>query len=137
MLMMQQYCGGLHYPERNLDNVIKHFRLRGYGGYLLYDCDRITGVPKPEPGFWLKDELKLRMFNAVRDEVLKNGERCTHVDWMEEVIAIRDVKDMTNYDLFAAVGGTLMAEMNPYYGFLSKARKSFVDTQAFLPEYEY
>lgn len=135
MLMMCQYCGAMMYPERNKTNVIDHFRKRGYEGYLLYDIDKNTGHRKPEPGWWNGGEgnkMRLMAFNAFRDEVVRNINRNYHPDLIQELLDIRDPKDMTNYDLFTAAAGTLLAERNPYYEYVSKSQQS-VDTSSWIP----
>jgi hypothetical protein len=134
MLMMSQYCGAMMYPERNKTNVIDHFRKRGYEGYLLYDVDRITGHRRPEPGWWNGGEgnkMRLAAFNAFRDEVNKNSKRMYHPDLIQELLDIRDPKDMTNYDLFTAAAGCLLAERNPYYEYVQKSQKS-IDTSDWM-----
>ena len=136
MLNMSVYCSCMHYPERNKDNVVKHFQRRGYAGYLLHDIDRNNGHPKPEPGWWNKDEIKIIIFNIIRDTVLKEATRCVHVDWMQECVDIRDPKDMTNFDLFTARAGCELAERNPFFSMI-KQDEGGLDVMAMMETYEY
>lgn len=137
VLKQNLYVGGKCYPERNKADVLHYYRRNGYEGYLLYDCDRITGAPKAEAGFWTKDEMKQRIFNLTRDELVKHGARCQHIDWLQECADIRDPSKMTDFDLFTAVSGTLLAEQNPYFHFRKAAKTFRINTSRFIREEEY
>ena len=137
MLKMCIYTGALMFPENNKTDISKYFRRMGYEGFLLYDVDRLTGKPKPEPGFYSQEKTKQRLFNLMRDEIAKNAERTTHVEWLEDSCAIRDVKDMTNYDRWTAIGGTLLAQENPFYSFLKNKERANSSGIILLPETAY
>ena len=137
VLMQNLYVGGKCYPERNKADVIHYYRRNGYEGYLLYDCDRITGAQKAEAGFWTKDEMKLRIFNLTRDFLVKHGSRCSHIDYLQECADIRDPSKMTDFDLFTSVAGCLLAEQNPYYNFRKMAKTHKVNTMNWVKEEIY
>jgi len=131
------YWGGLMYAERNKDHIDPYFRRMGYDGYLLYDHDH-TGKQKGESsGFYTKEQLKIKMFNLVRDELNKNVDRTNHVDWLTECTEILDPQKMTDFDLFTAVAGTLLAEQNPYYNIMARASSLRFNTTKWVEEIEY
>ncbi len=137
VLKQNIYVGGKIFPERNKADVIHYYRRNGYEGYLLYECDRITGAPRAEAGFWSKDEMKLRIFNLTRDFLVKHGDRCSHVDYLQECAEIRDPTKMTDFDLFTSVGGCFLAEQNPYFNFRKAAKTLRINTNRWLTEEEY
>jgi hypothetical protein len=130
------YCGGLLFPEYNKNDVGQFMVRNGYEGYLLYDVDRY-GKPKETPGFYTREDVKLKIFNLVRDEIIKNVDRTSHVDWLNECCDIRDPSKMTDFDLFTSVGGTLLAEQSPYYSIMKQKSKFIVNTKAWITEEEY
>lgn len=110
MLMMCVYTGALMYPEMNVEVVAKHFKERGYGGYLLYDTNYETGEIKNNPGFTSIAKTKVKMFNLIRDDIKKHGHRQRHIDILKQCLLIQNIDEMTFYDVFTAYGGTLLAE---------------------------
>jgi hypothetical protein len=139
MLMAHVYCGAMCYPERNKTNVIDHFRRRGYGGYLLYDHDRNTGKPKPEPGWWnggSKNELLDSAIRWMQDDVIKNGHRCKHLDILSEYLEFGGREYLTDCDLIASKIGTLIAERNPYYTMV-KGGNNAMDCSGWVPGCKY
>lgn len=120
VLKMCVYFGALMYPEENVDHVYKYFVKRGFSGYLLYDTDTETGKPKATPGFHTGGELKKKLFNLTRNYIAAHGMREKHIDYIDECLAIRSPDDMTNFDLFTACGGCLLAEESSYSVFLKE-----------------
>jgi hypothetical protein len=130
MLMMCVYTGALMYPEQNIDEVEKHFVRRGYAGYLLYDTDWKTGRPKNKPGFFSTIDVKKKIFNLIANDIALHGMRCMHSDYMQECMEIKNLDDMTRFDLFTAVGGCHLAEDSSYHHHVVEE----TDTTDFLPE---
>jgi hypothetical protein len=108
--------GAMMYAERNLDNVNRHFIDRGFGGYLLYDYDE-KGNRKNEAGFWSNADTKHEMFVLMKTDHIKTINRVPHPDLWEESLQITSPDELTDYDLTAAYGGTLLAERNRFYKF--------------------
>jgi hypothetical protein len=135
MLMAHVYCGAMCYPERNKTNVIDHFRRRGYGGYLLYDVDRITGKPRPEPGWWNKNELVDSAIRWLQDDVVKNISRSFHPDLLKEYLEFGGRTYLTDFDLVASKLGTLIAEKNPYYSMV-KSYSNYIDCKGWVPGFD-
>jgi len=50
-LMAAVYFGAMVYMESNIKRGWEYFIDRGYGGYLMYEVDRVTGKKKEKPGF--------------------------------------------------------------------------------------
>ena len=133
MLMMCVFCGSLMYPEANIDFIEKYFIRRGYAGYLMYDTDWKTGRPRAYAGFYSTIDTKKKIFTLTANEIAVHGHRIRHVDYLKECMAIKSVDEMTEYDLFTAYGGTLLAEENT----LSKIIEPAVDTSDFLAQHAY
>lgn len=108
MLMMSVYLGWMMYPEVNVDLVYKHFVKRGYGGFLKYDIDELTGKVKDKPGFTSLTASKQKLFNKLRDHIELHGRREKHISILTECHSIKGIEQMTMYDLFTACGGCLM-----------------------------
>jgi hypothetical protein len=137
MLKMCILTGAMMYPEMNYDIIAKKFIEWGFGGYLLHDTDVETGVLKVNPGFTTIGGTKIKLFNLTRDEIQTHGRRCRHLDWIRECLDIKNMEDMTNYDLFTAVAGTLLGEYSKHAAYLRKIDGDMVNTGAWVDEYEY
>jgi len=118
MLKQDVYYGSMQYPENNVNHVAKYYEDNGYGGYLLYDYDIKTGRLKANAGFHSGGALKQKLFNLVGAEIEKHGMRNRHIHITDECIEIKGLDDMTNFDLFTAHGGTLLAEESQHAEFL-------------------
>jgi hypothetical protein len=133
MLMMCIYTGALMYPEANIDFIEKYFIRRGYAGYLLYDTDWNTGRPRAYAGFYSHIDVKKKMFNLVANDIAVHGHRNRHKDVLTEFMSIKSLDEMTDFDLFTAYAGTLLAEENAY----RRPQEETVDTSDFLTQYIY
>jgi len=120
MLIQDVYWGSMQYPENNVNHVADHYRKRGYEGYLLHDTDPQRGTLKANAGFHSGGALKQRLFNLVGQDIIKNGLRNRHIQITEECMKIKGLDDMTNYDLFTAHAGTLLAEESQHAQFLQQ-----------------
>ena len=113
------FTGAMMYPESNLDNIIRWFKDRGYGGFLLYDYDE-RGKKKYEAGFYSSVDIKHEMFLLMRSDHLKTLGRTPHPDLWEEALTIQGPEELTDYDLTAAYGATLLAERSRFYTFFKE-----------------
>lgn len=132
MLMMCIYFGAMMYPENNLDDLIKYFDDRGYGGYLKYDTDVITGNFKSRPGFSSLEKSKQTLFSGIRDYIEKHIHRDPHLDFIMECQKIQGIDDMTNWDLLTAVGGAIMGSKSSYSKII-KMNTEKVDALSYFP----
>jgi len=107
LLMACVYLNAMCYPENNVKDSIKYFIARGYGGYLKYDVDPLTGKPVGLAGYHVGDGTKREMFNAVNDYLVRNTHRERHMSFLEECKKIRHTDELNHYDLLAAVGAAL------------------------------
>lgn len=134
VLMACIYMGAMCYPERNRTNIIDHFLRRGYGGYLLYDHDRVTGKQKPSPGWWNKDEIVAAAIRWLADDIVKNVSRCYHPDLLKEYLEFGGAAYLTNCDLIASKLGILIGMRNPYYQMVKHSNNS-IDCSGWFPYY--
>jgi hypothetical protein len=137
MLMMTQYFNAMMYPERNVNCIQEYFEERKYHGYLLHDFDSNMN-PKATPGWWhggADNKRALDVFNHYKDDISKNASRWTHLDLLHECLSILDTKDMTNWDLFTAYGGCLLAEMNPFYNMMQESLDNKIDQDDFMAQF--
>ena len=134
VLMASVYCGAMQYPERNKTNIIDHFERRGYKGYLLFDHDRNTGKPKPNPGWWNKDEIVENAIRWLADDIVKNIKRCYHINLLTEYMEFGGRQYLTDFDLIASKLGILIGNRNPYYQMVKHSSNN-IDTTGWIPWY--
>lgn len=114
MLMMSIYYNAYMFPERNIKIILKHFIRRGYGGYLMNKVNPMTGKVDTVPGFHSLTESKDDLFKATRNHIRLHGRREVHFKLLDQWRRIKNIKEMTSYDLLTAAGGCLLAAENPY-----------------------
>jgi hypothetical protein len=107
MLMMCVYYGSMMYPEINVDLIWRHFRRRGYLGYLKYGKDP-SGRERNTPGFYNKGAIPQDLFTAHKRWLENHCMRERHIEILIECKEIKGVEDLTNRDLFVAVGGAYL-----------------------------
>jgi hypothetical protein len=125
-LMACVLYGADMFPENNIDNTIKWFEDRGYLGYLLYDVDVSTGKPKPKAGFKAGSETKQRLFKLLANYIKNHARRTWHPDIVGQWVAIKNIEDMTHYDLITSTGGCLLgseSRMREYKQEMSKPER--------------
>ena len=108
------YFGAMVYPETNLSVTYEYFVRMGFGGYLLYDTDKYTGMLKPKPGMDSLERSKQDLFSALRDYIDFRCHKEQHVDFLRECKEIRGIEMMRHYDLLAACGLALMGSKSTY-----------------------
>lgn len=132
------YSGGYCYPENNLDLVQVYFERKGYTGYLMFDVDPMTNKKKPKAGFHSGSNSKDEIFNLTKDDIERHVHRNCHADYLLEVLEIKGTADMTHYDLFTAVGGTILAEKKKrIYEIPEEVEADSVIDDSFWGETEY
>lgn len=107
VIMACQYLNAMCYPENNVKDLYKYFLARGYGGYLKFNVNPLTGKPLETPGYNVNDNTKKEMFNKVNDYLVRNAHRERHVKLLEECKKIRSTDELNHYDLLAAFGAAL------------------------------
>jgi hypothetical protein len=107
VLMACVWLGGWCYPENNQKSTFEHFIRRGYGGYLKYDIDPMTGNRKDVPGYWAGDSSKKEMFIAVNEYLERCGHREKHVSFLKECKDISAPDELNHYDRLAAHGAAI------------------------------
>jgi len=103
LLMLAIYYGSLVFPENNIKDVCKYFRERGYSGYLLHERDA-NGVYKSEAGGYTNEYTKNEIFELNKGYIEQFVAVECHSDFLAEASIIKGKSDMTNQDLFTAVG---------------------------------
>lgn len=107
MLMASIYYGCEMFPEINVPAVWDHFQDRGFGGFLFYQIDPLTGRYFKTPGANANDKTTEAIFTLYNQHIEKNGHRERHPDILQQCLEIED--DMGDFDVFAAGGYALMA----------------------------
>jgi len=108
MIMMCQLLGAMMFPETNVTRLYEYFLQRGYGGYLAYAIDPLTGKIKDKPGFFTRDKQKL--FQANKNYIDLRGHVENHDDYLMECKQIPGVEYLTDFDLFVACGGCIIGD---------------------------
>ncbi len=109
------YYNALVYAEANLSSIQEFFVRNGYYGYLLFDINEETGQKKNNSGFNTSGpNIKGKMFTVVDGFINLHGHKCDHLSILEEFLAIKDLDDTKNRDLFIAAAGCLLGAANRY-----------------------
>ena len=107
MLKMCIYFGCKIFPENNENAIYEHFSIHGFDQYLMY---KITnGKRDANPGFYSDVKMKQKIFSLIMDKIHSRGRNERHISILREIMDIQGLEDMTNYDLFTAYGGCLLA----------------------------
>lgn len=116
VLMAAIYTGSMVYPENNVETTFEYFIRHGFGGYLLYDIDPISGQMKDKPGVFNLETSKLRLFSLLRDYLHFHSHKEEFFEFLKECKDIRGMEEMRMYDRLTAHGMALMAEQSitPY-----------------------
>lgn len=107
LLMACIYFNALCYPENNVRDAIKYFIFRGYGGYLKFDVNPMTGKPQEVPGYYVGEATKKGMFNKLNAYLVRNAYRERHMSFLEECKKIRATDELNKFDRLAAHGAAL------------------------------
>ena len=110
MLMMCRYFGCMMFPETNVNLIVKHFEIRGYGGLLRYAWLADRGKYRDTPGFHTggqqpKDEI----ISEIRDYIEYYVGNEDHLELIEEWRKMKSKEDMTKFDLVPSSGGSLIS----------------------------
>jgi hypothetical protein len=101
IILLAVFTGSMVYPENNNKAVNEYLAERGYAGYLLHQLDE-NGLPRIDAGGWSgTDKTSLFEFNKAYTNEFLNVE--CHSDFLDEMLVIKSIKDMTNHDLFTSV----------------------------------
>lgn len=104
MLKMCVYYGVKMNPEINVELIWDYFDERGYGGFLMYRYDPKVQKLAKTPGSNTNDKIKQSIFGEFMQYIENEGDDDNHIEVFEEARDIAGIEDMTNFDLFTAVG---------------------------------
>lgn len=110
MLKMCWYYGSMMYPENNVSYLIDKFIEWDCRGFLLYDFDGQAGKMKNNAGFSSQTGSKNDLFTLFADDIKKHGHRYKDMGLINDCLEMKSFDDMTKYDRWTAVAGTLKAE---------------------------
>lgn len=107
-LMCAVYYGAGVEIENNKKNTIQHFIERGYGGFLVFDLDPVTGRPKETPGIYATVNTINELFAEIKDYIAYHSHVCEHVSLLKQFKMLRGREELTKYDLAASFGWALV-----------------------------
>ncbi len=110
MLMACIYYGIEMFPEINVDALLRHFKKRGYPGYLYYQTDIKTGKKFKNAGGYTVERSQTsheNILGAYLYWVANRAACCVHDELLNECLEVRD--DMLKFDRFVAGGYALIA----------------------------
>jgi hypothetical protein len=107
MLMMCVYYGAMMFPEINVPLIWSHFRKRGYLGYLKYGR-KPDGKQNLTPGFYTRGPVQQDIFYAHEKYLSDHWFREKHIEILQQAKTIKGVDELTDFDLFVAVGGSYL-----------------------------
>jgi len=123
-LMAAVYFGSMVYMERNIERGWEYFIDRGYGGYLMYEIDRVTGKKKEKPGFTSLTQSKASLFSEIKDYIEQRGHKECHSSFLKECKDIKGQEEMTKYDQLTAHGACLLGSQQNYHNRLLDGERS-------------
>jgi len=121
MLMACVYYGSMAFSENNIAIINKHFIKRGYGGFLKYAIDEVTGRQKDNPGYFLGGGTKAEGLGLMKTHIFYHGHKENHLDLLLEEKGIQGSEQLTNYDLLASAMAALMGSKSSYATMLERA----------------
>jgi len=113
MIRMCVWYGAYMYPETNKKNLLKEFVKKGFGGYLSYDIDPVTGKRADAPGIYLQKQ-KNDVFALFQSYILHRCHIERHVELLEDAKNIPSIDRLTDYDRLAASMEALWGSRNNY-----------------------
>lgn len=123
------YYGATAYIERNKENTWQYFIDRGYGGYLQYDIDPVTGRKAEKPGLFSLEKSKDTIFACTKDYIRYRGHTEDFLSYLQEVKSIQGVEEMTLYDRFTAHGLALVGSRGKMGSIFHQRKKDVVQEQ--------
>ncbi len=109
MLMTALYFGAGVFPENNLSEIYEWFIKKGYGEYLIFKVDFLTGKESITPGQAMaNNSAKEDMFSEYSTHLTRNCWREVHDELLMQCKQIGGPKETTKYDLFTAGGWALI-----------------------------
>lgn len=108
VLRSHVYFGAPVYFERNKDYLWQFFIERGFGGYLLYDTDVLTGKRSEKPGFFSLEKSKDALFSELKQYIDQRGHAEDFDSFLQECKDIQGPEQMKLYDRLTAHGGALL-----------------------------
>jgi hypothetical protein len=123
MLKMCVFWGSMMYPEINIPLIWNYFVRRGYDGYLKYMREP-NGQWRKTPGFNMKGAYPQRVMQLHQNYIAHFSELEHHIEILYEAKKIKGVEDLTNFDLFVAVGAAYMGSEINYGGLFDNIRES-------------
>jgi len=127
VLMACVFMGSMCYPEQNVETTWKHLMKRGYGGYLAYDVDIVTGQRARKPGRYLTKESVIELFTETAEYVKYRIHKDIFLDYMAELKSIRGPEDLTNHDGLAACGLALIGSKSAYTHIWERNQNTTID----------
>ena len=113
MLMMCIYYGAMMFPEVNVPLVWDHFVNRGYDGYLKYMREP-SGAWRKTPGFSNLGKYPQKIMQLHQNYIANFIDNERHMDILLQAKKIKGVEDLTNHDLFTAVGASYIGSETSY-----------------------
>jgi hypothetical protein len=120
MIMMCVYWGCPMYPETNVPFIREHFEANGYAGMLIHRYEK--GKYEATGGADTTEKSKQKIFQLYQTYIKRHCHKEKHAGLLKEIKDIKDVDDMTNWDLFTA-GGYAMLGISNYLPDLQKQQK--------------
>lgn len=113
MIKMCVWIGAYMYPETNKELLWKGFIQKGFGGYLSYDIDAVTGKKADRPGILLQNQ-KEDLFKYFQSHIYHRCHEEQHIELLQDAKNINSIEQLTNYDRLAAAMEALWGSKNNF-----------------------
>ena len=124
MLMAAQFWGAMLYIEHNVEAIVKEVIDAGFGGFLLFDLDIMTGKPKAMPGRYTGPDTWQEVMKDTKDYIESHGHKENHDDLLLEFKNLKGIEDFTHKDLHAAFGMARLGSKSRYREILSNTNNT-------------
>lgn len=122
MLYAAILWGAMVNQERNYNIVAERFIEWGFGGYLIYPIDPVTNEMSKVPGTYTGPAVHQKMFELYSEYVKNHIRREKHLKFLEQILAVSSIEDITKNDLFAAGGMSFIGAGNRYTQVMQDSR---------------
>lgn len=109
ILMPCIYYGAELFQEYNIKLLWKYLIQRKCAGYLKYQIDEITGLPKDKPGLFSLVDSKQDLMNNLKNYFEWHTVRESHLRILEQAVRINGIEEFRKYDVLLSSGLCLEA----------------------------
>ncbi len=109
ILMACVYFGAELFQEYNIKLLWKYLIQRKHQGFLKYQIDELTGLPKDKPGLFSLADSKQDLMNNLKNYIEWHSSREKHITILKQARQINGIEEFRKYDALLSAGLALEA----------------------------